>query len=81
MPLPKSGQKVLEKMQEEYGSKKGKSVFYASLNKGTLPAKLDPKRGDAQEGYLDACRKGDAAGQQIHSKTMLRGRISGRIVR
>lgn len=75
MPLPKSGQKVLEKMEKEYGPEKGKSVFYASLNKGTLPSKLDPKRDDGQHGYLDACKKGDASGMQMHSRTLLRGRV------
>ena len=34
MPLTKSGKKVMENMKSEYGSKKGESVFYASINKG-----------------------------------------------
>lgn len=33
MPLTSSGKKVMKKMMEEYGSKKGKSVFYSSINK------------------------------------------------
>lgn len=33
MPLTKSGKKVLRNMRKEYGAKKGKSVFYASINK------------------------------------------------
>lgn len=33
MPLSKSGKKVLGNMKKQYGSKKGKSVFYASMNK------------------------------------------------
>ncbi len=32
MPLTKSGKKVMENMKQEYGSKKGESVFYASVN-------------------------------------------------
>jgi hypothetical protein len=36
MPLTSKGQKILDKMQKEYGSKKGDSVFYASINKGTI---------------------------------------------
>jgi len=32
MPLTKSGKKVKAKMEEEYGAKKGDSVFYASEN-------------------------------------------------
>ena len=34
MPLTKSGQEVLASMKKQYGEKKGKEVFYASINKG-----------------------------------------------
>jgi len=34
MPLTKSGQKVMANMKKEYGEKKAKEVFYASINKG-----------------------------------------------
>ena len=34
MPLTKSGQKVMRSMMIEYGNKKGKKVFYSSINKG-----------------------------------------------
>ncbi len=33
MPLTKTGKKVLRKFEGEYGSKKGKSVFYAKEHK------------------------------------------------
>jgi hypothetical protein len=33
MPLTKSGGRVLRNMKKEYGPKKGKDVFYASINK------------------------------------------------
>lgn len=33
MPLSKTGNEVLANMKKEYGDKKGKSVFYASINK------------------------------------------------
>lgn len=36
MPLTEKGQKVLSHMKEQYGEKKGKSVFYASINSGRL---------------------------------------------
>lgn len=36
MPLTKKGTKILKKMKSEYGAKKGKKVFYASQNKGTI---------------------------------------------
>ena len=34
MPLTDKGKKVLADMKKQYGSKKGKEVFYASINKG-----------------------------------------------
>jgi hypothetical protein len=36
MPLTPKGKKILSSMEERYGRKKGKSVFYASINKGTI---------------------------------------------
>lgn len=36
MPLTKKGKTILASMVEEYGKKKGKQVFYASANKGTV---------------------------------------------
>lgn len=36
MPLTKKGNKILTNMKKEYGSKKGESVFYASINKGKV---------------------------------------------
>ena len=33
MPLTKSGTKILKSMRKQYGKKKGKSVFYASMSK------------------------------------------------
>ena len=36
MPLSKSGKKVLSSMKKQYGTKKGKNVFYASMNKGKV---------------------------------------------
>ena len=36
MPLTEKGKKIMTHMKEQYGSKKGKEVFYASQNKGTV---------------------------------------------
>ena len=36
MPLTDKGELIKRKMVEEYGPKKGKTVFYASQNKGTI---------------------------------------------
>jgi len=34
MPLTSSGKKVLASMTKKYGSKRGKAILYASINKG-----------------------------------------------
>ena len=36
MPLTKKGKKIQSAMKKKYGAKKGKKVFYASRNKGTI---------------------------------------------
>jgi hypothetical protein len=36
MPLTHKGKKIEHAMEKEYGEKKGKSVFYASINKGKI---------------------------------------------
>jgi hypothetical protein len=36
MPLTEKGRKILANMEKEYGPEKGKRVFYASENKGTI---------------------------------------------
>ena len=34
MPLTKTGEKILAELKAKHGSKKGKEIFYASINKG-----------------------------------------------
>jgi hypothetical protein len=36
MPLNAKGKKIKTAMQQQYGKKKGTSVFYAAENKGTV---------------------------------------------
>lgn len=36
MPITQKGRKIMAAMKKEYGEEKGKSVFYASKNKGTI---------------------------------------------
>ena len=36
MPITKKGKKIMSTMKKEYGAKKGKKVFYASVNKGAI---------------------------------------------
>ena len=48
MPLTTKGNKIMDAMQEQYGAKKGKSVFYASRNKGTISG-VDPESSGAKK--------------------------------
>jgi hypothetical protein len=51
MPLNKKGLKIREKMEEFYGAEKGKEIFYASENKGTIKGvtkKEKPKKAKVQ---------------------------------
>ncbi len=34
--MTKKGQKIMSAMMKEYGTKKGKEVFYALMNKGKI---------------------------------------------
>ena len=36
MPTTRKGKKILSNMKREYGAKKGMSVFYASINRGSI---------------------------------------------
>ena len=36
MALNKKGKKIMKSMKEQYGKKKGETVFYASKNKGVI---------------------------------------------
>lgn len=36
MPMTKKGKKILRNMEKEYGTRRGKSVFWASKNKGKI---------------------------------------------
>lgn len=73
MPLTEKGTEIMNAMQKQYGTAKGKSVFYASKNKGTITG-VDSAC--PQHGYMDACLRGDSAGMSRHAGTMVRGRIT-----
>lgn len=45
MPLSSAGQHILTAMAQEYGNKKGKSVFYAKANKSKKFKKLIGRAG------------------------------------
>ena len=44
MPLTEKGKKIMKSMKKQYGKKKGKTVFYASKNKGKIKG-VDKKKG------------------------------------
>jgi hypothetical protein len=58
MPLTTKGEKIMRNMKRQYGPEKGKSVFYASKNKGTISGV------DSISRYMDAVRRGDALGMK-----------------
>jgi hypothetical protein len=49
MPLTSKGRKILRQMEKEYGTEKGKSVFYASRNKGRINGVDRPRRPTARK--------------------------------
>jgi hypothetical protein len=55
MPLTAKGKKIRAAMHQQYGAKKGESVFYASINKGKITG--------AEKG--GKVRSGTAAGMAI----------------
>lgn len=56
MPLTKKGEEILHTMQKEYGPKKGESVFYASINKGTIEG-AEKDSADPLEAAQDVARR------------------------
>jgi hypothetical protein len=59
MPLTNKGQKIKDSMRERYGKKKGESVFYASINKGTIKGVEEAKKDDwIQDAEKDIEKRG-----------------------
>jgi hypothetical protein len=48
MPLTEKGQKILKAMKDEYGPEKGREVFYAAKNKGTITGVEEKSGGDGK---------------------------------
>ena len=57
MPLTSKGKKIMSAMKEQYGSEKGKRVFYASKNKGRISGVDRSKRGHSNATDTMAGRK------------------------
>jgi hypothetical protein len=53
MPLTDKGAKILASMQRQYGDKKGKSVFYASINAGKITGAEGYQAGGEVAGLVD----------------------------
>lgn len=51
MPLTKKGAKIKAAMEKEYGKEKGKQIFYASENKGTIKGVAKKKHNPIERGY------------------------------
>ena len=43
MPFTKKGKNIMKSMKDQYGKKKGETVFYASKNKGVIKG-VDKKK-------------------------------------
>lgn len=67
MPLTAKGEKIKAAMVKQYGAKKGKQVFYASENKGTI-------RGVTKSGSSSSKKKKKNFGTQLRrSMKILKG--------
>jgi len=49
MPLNKKGKKIMAAMKEQYGSKTGQKVFYATKNKGKIKNVEKKKRSKSRD--------------------------------
>ena len=58
MPFTKTGGKVHENMEKQYGDKKADSVFYASINKGTPGSSKWHKKSAKKSSKAPAMMKG-----------------------
>jgi hypothetical protein len=64
MPLTSKGRKIMSAMQEKYGEKEGKSVFYASKNAGRIKG-VDAFRATMRDALAKGVPLTDALGAGI----------------
>ena len=57
MPLSKKGMKIRTAMMKHYGAKKGKKVFYAAENKGSIKGIKMGKRSKEMSRHMVTMRK------------------------
>ena len=61
MPLNKKGKKIIKSMKDQYGSKRGEKVFYASMNKGNIRGVEKMKNGGLGKRFGPPPKKGPAS--------------------
>jgi len=61
VPLSKKGKKIMKSMKDQYGSKRGEQVFYASKNKGKIKGVEKKKNGGLGEKSGPPPKKGPSS--------------------
>jgi hypothetical protein len=61
VPLNKKGKKIMKSMKDQYGSKRGEQVFYASMNKGNIKGVEKKKNGGLGEKSGPPPKKGPSS--------------------
>jgi hypothetical protein len=61
VPLNKKGKKIMKSMKDQYGSKRGEQVFYASMNKGKIKGVEKKKNGGLGEKSGPPPKKGPSS--------------------
>ena len=64
MPQTKKGKKILASMTKQYGAKKGKQVYYASIVKG----KVKGAEGKGGTGILEKAKRSFEKARKSHYK-------------
>lgn len=66
MPLTAKGEKIRAAMHKQYGAKKGESVFYASINKGTVKGAEKPGQKSNPSTHTPAHHSGHPTASALH---------------
>lgn len=76
MPMTKKGKKIMAAMVKEYGPEKGKRVFYASRNKGTIKGVERKKLHNPHEPYGDNAAKSSSPATPTYGAGGKLGKLS-----
>lgn len=77
MPLTSKGNDILSNMEKEYGSEKGKEVFYASKNAGTVSG-VDSAM-DNRKDEMSVAERLDTMSQQVNALGQAAARVADRM--